>query len=99
MRKLFVLLVHLNGIVKLEEESGLTFKGKIRGKLKELNVEIVERAATTLAGGSVDYSLARYGLMLPSWAVLETLVMIGGYGFKTAVEVVLMVTDYGAVPR
>ncbi len=37
--------------------------------------------------------------MLPSWAVLETLVMIGGYGFKTAVEVVLMVTDYGAVPR
>ena len=37
--------------------------------------------------------------MLPSWAVLETLVMIGDYGFKTAVEVVLMVTDYGAVPR
>lgn len=36
--------------------------------------------------------------MLPSWAVLETLVMIGGYGFKTAVEVVLMATDYGTVP-
>jgi hypothetical protein len=73
-------------------------QGEIREKLKELNVEIVERAATTLAGGSVDYSLARYGLMLPSWAVLETLVMIGGYGLKTAVEVVLMATDYGAVP-
>jgi len=73
-------------------------QGEIREKLKELNVEIVERAATTLAGGSVDYSLARYGLMLSSWAVLETLVMVGGYGLKTAVEVVLMATDYGAVP-
>lgn len=31
-------------------------------------------------------------------AVLETLVMIGGYGLKTAIEVVLMATDYGAVP-
>lgn len=29
--------------------------------------------------------------------MLETLVMIGGYGFKTAVEVVLMATDYGTV--
>jgi len=73
-------------------------KNEIREKLEELNVEIVERASTTLAGGSVDYSLARYGVMLPSWAVLETLVMIGGYGLKTAVEVVLMATDHGAVP-
>lgn len=24
--------------------------------------------------------------------------MIGGYGLKTAIEVVLMATDYGAVP-
>ncbi len=70
----------------------------IRRKLEELGVVIVERAATTLAGGSVDYSLARYGFMPPSWAVLETLVMIGGYGLKTAIEVVLMATDYGAVP-
>jgi len=73
-------------------------QGAIREKLEELNVEIVDRAANTLAGGSVDYSLARYGLMLPSWAVLETLVMIGGYGLKTAVEVTLMATDYGAIP-
>lgn len=73
-------------------------QGEIRKKLKDLNVEIVERAAVTLAGGSVDYSLARYGFIPPSWVLLETLVMIGGYGLKTAIEVTLMATDYGAVP-
>ena len=98
MRKSFVLLPP-QWDCEIRGRTRPYIQGKIRGKLKELNVEIVERAATTLAGESVDYSLARYGLMLPSWAVLETLVMIGGYGFKTAVEVVLMATDYDAVPR
>ena len=31
-------------------------------------------------------------------AIAETLVSVGGYGLKTAVEAILMATDYGVVP-
>lgn len=68
-----------------------------RRQLEGLGVSIVDSAISSF-GDTVDYSCARYGLAPPSWMVVETLVAVGGYGLKTAVEVVLMATDAGAVP-
>ncbi len=67
-----------------------------RGQLEELGVRIVETVLSL--GDTVEYGLARYGFIPASWAVIETLLAIGGYGFKTAVEIVLMATDCGVVP-
>jgi len=73
-------------------------KGETRRRLEELNVSIVDKMPSALSGDTLDYGLARYGYIPASWIVAETLEAVGGYGFKTAVEVVLMATDYGTVP-
>lgn len=73
-------------------------KGETRERLEKLNVSIVDKMPSTLSGDTIDYGLARYGYIPASWVVAETLEAVGGYGLKTAVEVVLMATDSGTVP-
>ena len=72
-------------------------KGEIRKKLEDRGVTIVDKTPSTLSD-TIDYGLARYGYVPASWFVAETLEAIGGYGLKTAVEVILMATDSGAIP-
>lgn len=72
-------------------------RGKVREALEKLRVVIVDRMPSSLSD-TLDYGLARYGYTPASWTIAETLVSVGGYGLKTAVEAVLMATDYGAVP-
>lgn len=72
-------------------------RGKTRKALEKLKVVIVDRMPSSLSD-TLDYGLARYGYTPASWTVAETLVSVGGYGLKTAVEAILMATDYGAVP-
>ena len=72
-------------------------RGKIREDLEKLRVVIVDRMPSSLSD-TLDYGLARYGYTPASWTVAETLISVGGYGLKTAVEAILMATDYGAVP-
>jgi len=73
-------------------------KGETRKKLEKLNVTIVDKMPSTVSGDTIDYGLARYGYIPPSWVVAETLEAVGGYGLKTAVEAILMATDCAAVP-
>lgn len=73
-------------------------QGEIRKELEARGVKIVETALSTLGSDSVDYNLARYGYIPAAFAVCETLIAVGGYGLKTAVEVLLMATDANAVP-
>jgi hypothetical protein len=73
-------------------------KGKVRERLEKLDVSIVDKTPSTLSGDTIDYGLARYGYVPLSWIVAETLEAVGGYGLKTAVEIVLMATDCGTVP-
>ncbi len=73
-------------------------QGEIRKELKARGVKIVETALSTLGSDSVDYNLARYGYTPAAFVAVETLVAVGGYGLKTAVEVSLMATDANAVP-
>jgi len=72
-------------------------KKEMREKLEELGVKIVDRTPSSLSD-TIEYGLARYGYIPASFAVAETLLAIGGYGMKTAVEAVLMATDCGAIP-
>lgn len=69
----------------------------IRRQLEDLGVTVVDRTISSFSD-TVEYGAARFGLVPPSWLVVETLVAVGGYGLKTAIEVVLMATDAGAVP-
>jgi len=73
-------------------------RGEVREKLERLKVAIVDRTPSAFSGDTIDYGLARYGYIPPSWVASETLQAVGGYGLKTAVEVLLMATDCGAVP-
>lgn len=73
-------------------------QGETRQELEARGVVIVETALSTLGSDSVDYNLARYGYIPAAFAVVETLIAVGGYGLKTAVEVLLMATDSNAVP-
>lgn len=68
-----------------------------RRQLEKLGTTVVDRMISSFSD-TVDYSAARFGLMPPSWLVVETLVSVGGYGLKTAVEAAVMATDAGAVP-
>jgi len=68
-----------------------------RKQLIKLGVKIVDTVPSSLSD-TIEYGLARYGYVPASWAVVETLLAVGGYGFKTAVEIVLMTTDCGALP-
>jgi len=73
-------------------------RGDVREKLERSKVPIVDRTPSALSGDTIDYGLARYGYIPPSWAASETMQAVGGYGFKTAIEVLLMATDSSAVP-
>ena len=73
-------------------------RGKVREKLERLKVAIVDRTPSAFSGDTIDYGLARYGYIPPSWVASETLQALGGYGLKTAVEVLLMATDCSAIP-
>jgi len=73
-------------------------RGEVREKLERLGVTIVDRTPSAFSGDTIDYGLARYGYIPPSWVASETLQALGGYGLKTAVEVLLMATDCSAVP-
>lgn len=72
-------------------------KGETRKKLEDLNVKIVDKTPSTLSD-TIEYGIARYGYIPASFVVAETLLAIGGYGMKTAIESVLMATDCGAIP-
>jgi len=73
-------------------------RGEVRKKLEGLKVTIVDRTPSAFSGDTIDYGLARYGYIPPSWVASETLQALGGYGLKTAVEVLLMATDCSVVP-
>lgn len=73
-------------------------QGAVRDELRTLGVALVETALSTLGLDSLDGSLARYGFQPAALALIEALVAVGGYGLKTAVEVLLMATDAAAIP-
>jgi len=73
-------------------------RGEVREKLERLKVPIVDKTPSAFSGDTIDYGLARYGYIPPSWVASETLQALGGYGLKTAVEVLLMATDCCALP-
>jgi len=66
-----------------------------RKRLVELGARVVDKTPSPFEGFA--FSLARYGFTPATWAVLETLEAIGGYGLKTAVEAAIMATDAGEV--
>ena len=69
----------------------------MRTKLEKAGVIIVDSAPSSLSD-TIEFSFARYGFRSPTWIFIETLVAVGGYGLKTAVECVLMATDGGYIP-
>lgn len=69
---------------------------KNKKALMKAGIEILENVPSTLSD-TIEYSIARYGIRPASWLVVETLLAIGGYGLKTAVEVALMATDAGII--
>jgi len=73
-------------------------RGEVREKLETLKVKIVDTIPSAFSGDTIDYGLARYGYIPPSWVASETLQALGGYGLKTAVEVLLMATDGSTIP-
>ena len=78
------------------EYQGVCPVPEVKEQLQALGVVVVDRMVSLMDG--IDYGCARYGLVPPSWLIMETLVAVGGYGLKTAVEVTVMATDAGAVP-
>ena len=74
-------------------------KDDIRAKLKELNVTIVDRVVSPFDVGDCSLvSIADANVVIPIKVIAETLRMVGGQGFKTAVEVAMMATDAGYLP-
>ena len=69
----------------------------MRTKLEKAGVIIVDSAPSSLSD-TIEFSFARYGFRSPTWIFIETLLAVGGYGLKTAVECVLMATDGGYIP-
>lgn len=67
-----------------------------RAELKKAGVLIVDSVPSSLSD-TIEFGFARYGFRSPTWIFIETLLAIGGYGLKTAVECVLMATDGGHV--
>lgn len=68
-----------------------------RTELEKAGVIIVDCVPSSLSD-TIEFSFARYGYRSPTWIFVETLLAVGGYGLKTAVECVLMATDGGYVP-
>lgn len=101
LKKSGIIVVCVSGFAGWDTYHGIEYpfvKGDIRKRLEELNVPLVDKMPSCLSGDTIDYGLARYGYIPASWTVAETLEAVGGYGLKTAVEVVLMATDSGTVP-
>lgn len=69
---------------------------EMRSKLSKSGVVVVNSVPSPLTDG-IESGLARYGYRSPSLIFTETLLAVGGYGLKTAVECVLMATDGGYV--
>lgn len=67
-----------------------------RVELKKAGVLIVDSVPSSMSD-TIEFGFARYGFRSPTWIFIETLLAIGGYGLKTAVECVLMATDGGYV--
>lgn len=67
-----------------------------RSKLDKAGVIIVDSVPSSL-GDTIEFSFARYGFRSPTWIFIETLLAVGGYGLKTAVESMLMATDGGYI--
>lgn len=65
-------------------------------ELEKAGVVIVDCVPSSLSD-TIEFSYARYGYRSPTWIFVETLLAVGGYGLKTAVECVLMATDGGYV--
>jgi len=65
-------------------------------ELEKAGVIIVDSVPSSLSD-TIEFGFARYGFRSPTWIFIETLVAIGGYGLKTAVESVLMATDGGYI--
>lgn len=68
-----------------------------RAKLEKAGVVIVDSVPSSLSD-TIEFSFARYGFRSPTWIFIETLLAVGGYGLKTAVECVFMATDGGHIP-
>lgn len=68
-----------------------------RTALEKAGVIIVDSVPSSLSD-TIEFSFARYGFRSPTWIFIETLLAVGGYGLKTAVECVLMATDGGHIP-
>ncbi len=68
-----------------------------RTKLEKAGVAIVDSVPSGLSE-TIEFSFARYGYRSPTWILVETLLAVGGYGLKTAIECVLVATDGGYVP-
>lgn len=67
-----------------------------RTKLEKAEVTIVDSIPSSLSD-TIEFSIARYGFRSPTWIFIETLLAVGGYGLKAAVESVLMATDGGYI--
>ena len=67
-----------------------------RSELEDTGVAIVDSVPSSLSD-TIEFSYARYGFRSPTWMFIETLLAVGGYGLKTAVECVLMATDGGFI--
>ena len=67
-----------------------------RQALVAAGVTVVDCVPSTLSD-TIEFSYARYGFRSPTWLVVETLLAVGGYGLKTAVECAVMATDGGFV--
>lgn len=68
-----------------------------RMELEKAGVLIVDSVPSSLSD-TVEFGFARYGFRSPTWIFIETLLAVGGYGLKTAVECVFMATDGGHIP-
>lgn len=68
-----------------------------RKELLKSKVVIVDSCPSSLHD-TVDMAFARYGYRPPVWMFIETLLAVGGYGLKTAVECIMMATDGGYIP-
>jgi hypothetical protein len=68
-----------------------------RQDLQSAEISIVDSIPSSLSD-TIEFSYARYGYRSPTWMFVETLLAVGGYGLKTAVECIFMATDGGCVP-
>jgi len=68
-----------------------------RSELEKAGIAIIDSVPSSLSD-TIEFSIARYGFRSPTWIFIETLLAVGGYGLKAAVESVLMGTDGAYIP-